>query len=139
MDFSQIWRYIPDGALASLKFLLPLGWTFPLCWLIGPFIPPLFFHLYFFTLSSVFRTFSHSSQGQRGCPGVCFFFSPFFLYSPKKAKAGYCSWVWNQSPGFAFGVAQDGIFNYLPHIYFVSFQQCIEEDCFVPSHCVEVL
>ena len=139
MDFSQFWGCIPIGALAFLKLLMPLGRTFPLCWFIAPFIPSFFFHLYFFPLSSVFWTFSHSCEGQRGCLGVCFFFSPFFLYSPKKAKAGYCSWVCNQSPAFAYEVAQDIIFNYLPHSYFIPFQQCIEEDRFVPSHCVEVL
>ena len=139
MDFSYVWRYIPDGALASLNFLFPLGWTFPLSWLIVSFLPHFFFHLYFFILSSVFRTFHHSSQGQRGFPGVCLFFSPFFIYSPKKTKAGDCSWVWDQAPAFSYGVAQDRILYDLPHIDFVPLQQCIKEDCFVPSYCVVVL
>ena len=139
MGFSQVWGCIPIRALAFLKILLSLGWTFPLCWLIALFIPPFFFHLYLFPLSSVFRTFSHSYQGLRGCLGVCFLFSLFFLNSPKKAKDGYCCWVWNQSPAFASGVAQDRFFNYFPHIYFIPFQQCIEEDCFIPYHYAKVL
>ena len=139
MGFSQVWGCIQIGALDFLKILLSLGWTFPLCWLIVLFIPPFFFHLYLFPLSSVFRTFSHSYQGQRGCPGLCLFFSPFFLNSPEKVMACYCSWVWNQSPTFSSGVVQERFFNYFPHIYFVPFQQCIEEDCFIHSHCAEVL
>ena len=67
----------------------------------------------------VYRAFCHSSQGQRGYLGVCFFFSPIFIYSPKKAKTGDCSWVWNQTHAFTSRVAQDRILDYFPHIDFV--------------------
>ena len=139
MDFSYVWRYILDGALASLKFLLNSRWTFPLSWLIISFLPPFFFYLYFLLISSVFKTFRHSSQDQRGCHRVCFFFFPFFIYFPKKTKAGDCSWMWDQAPAFASRVAQDRILYDLPHIYFIPLQQFIKEDCFVPSYYAEVL
>ena len=45
----------------------------------------------------------------------------------------------DQAPAFALGVAQDRIFNDLPHIDFVPLHQCIKEDYFIPSYYAEVL
>ena len=56
-----------------------------------------------------------------------------------KAKVGDYSWVWNQASAFASGVTHDKILDYFPHIDFVPLQQCIKEDCFVPSYFVNVL